>query len=1127
MTKYPLLVIAFLVFILLPQQSQGQSVDSAGYSAARDFSAAQNPSGGWSYGYQTSSGSLFTPYPNNNNVFGLESGLHTWYVPNPYNYPMVIHNGTGTTKTYYGITHPPDLLNLYPGVNGEKSVVRWTAPSAGTATIEGRFEGIHTTSTEVTITHNSFPLFAGTINGFGSRTPFTLTRTVAAGDTIEFAVGASGDFNTDSTGLSATVTLRPPDVDHSLSLNGAGAYVEVPNSATLNLTGPVTVEAWIKTDNSALTQGIIERYGATDGGYVLRLQWGKLLFGVTRNGPADSDFVLGGTPITSGVWHHVVGIYDGTQYRVYLDGKLDGSKAAGVPIGAGTSSLKIGAKGDDATYTFAGLIDEVRITAGVLYAPNFTPQNHLTTAVVLEDADGASVRGVWKFDGETTNDSSLNENHGTLVGGASFSQYNCAGVKYENRMEGTAAEPKVIINFDNLASGTIVTNQYNTYARFESFPAGNVMLTYSQITRYGTTLPYIAGWNGFQTNAHAHLGMYFTKPVNNLKFNLLGNDYNGCGIALIDIFQNGTYTTTLRMCGDGRVRALPVEFLSSYKNITAIVIYYILDPAGLGYDDFEFTLPAPPATPTPTPSPTPSPTPQVKSLTYEPVLSLIDDNTNPGGGSRIFPDKSSPQESAADTALRAKVSVRANTSYPPNTTIHFKSFDLDDPSTDSIIDVNGLIGNDNRGNRGTPQSAGILSPSAGSGTINTISAVTDANGIARVDLTVTKHPGDNFMVAASADQTYLNGIVVNEIGLRDAAGTALPTLKAKNTGMLTVWRKLHIEADSMTIVTNNHISGKVINTYIDGEVSHCGPNGSSLCMKERQRVCVDQTLTEPLFADGSPLRSQNRFQGGQLIINSVRYNVEYNGGELACKNFVDLGETQRVNVPAGTAFTLYDDDDWNNNDGSIFDGDESFEDIEPLPDITYKFIQSSGDPSKNVFAPAYIMPVIDGGGNPNNNQSNVKFLLNLEPGPDAFQAQVQSRMGSAGNESSDFWVVYIQLGYQPSVDFDNDPNVEGARGGITPFPGNEEDSFTDSVSGPNVPIGAQASMAFLETMRDKDKVDGFDWMIRTVPHEIGHQMALRGDDRDSLLGLMAPSGALAFVPAHINVLRWRVKSPGQ
>lgn len=184
-----------------------QAPPSVTYNAVQEFSPTQNQTGAWSYGYR--SGTTFAMLPNNNNVFGLEAGLHTWYLPNAFNLPAVIHNGTGVTKSYYGATHPPDLLNLFPGASGEKAVVRWTAPQAGTARIGGRFQGLDAATTDVAVTHNGASVFGGNISGLGNQAPFTLTRTVAAGDTIEFQVGyGNGTVSSDSTGLAVAITLQ-------------------------------------------------------------------------------------------------------------------------------------------------------------------------------------------------------------------------------------------------------------------------------------------------------------------------------------------------------------------------------------------------------------------------------------------------------------------------------------------------------------------------------------------------------------------------------------------------------------------------------------------------------------------------------------------------------------------------------------------------------------------------------------------------------------------------------------------------------------------------------------------------------------------------------------------------------
>ncbi|HEX2742312.1 MAG TPA: peptidoglycan-binding domain-containing protein, partial [Rubrobacter sp.] len=123
------------------------------HSGVGDFSATENPTGAWSYGYRASPDSDFTPYDDRGNPWG--ESFDQWSLNDLE--PHVTYNNTGSTASHATIVHPPDVLNVHPGPAGERSVVRWIAPTPGTVAIEGRFEGIDTagTSTDVAVVHNS------------------------------------------------------------------------------------------------------------------------------------------------------------------------------------------------------------------------------------------------------------------------------------------------------------------------------------------------------------------------------------------------------------------------------------------------------------------------------------------------------------------------------------------------------------------------------------------------------------------------------------------------------------------------------------------------------------------------------------------------------------------------------------------------------------------------------------------------------------------------------------------------------------------------------------------------------------------------------------------------------------
>lgn len=294
---------------------------------------------------------------------------------------------------------------------------------------------------------------SGQIQAFSATTPVPFTHTLSITwfvDGQQQATGASFNLNTSTltTGLhivdafvqdptswvrydpdqlltehrtwSVNVTGGGQPSLFSLSLNGAGAYVNVPNSTTLNITGAITVEAWIKTNAANTQQGIIERYGlsgigTTDGGYALRLSGNNTVQFFTLKNGNEFDSIESDITITVGDWHHIAGVFNqgGSRLQIYVDGQQHGDKPSTFAPYTGTNSVKIGARGDNAAATFNGLIDEARVTAAALYTTDFTPLAQLSAAT--------GTKGLWKFDSQNANDTSGNNNNGSLVGGATFS----------------------------------------------------------------------------------------------------------------------------------------------------------------------------------------------------------------------------------------------------------------------------------------------------------------------------------------------------------------------------------------------------------------------------------------------------------------------------------------------------------------------------------------------------------------------------------------------------------------------------------------------------------------------------------------------------------------------------------
>jgi len=196
------------------------------YDAGTQFSATANPNSPWTYGSTPTRGGLFTPYPFTGQLFGLPA----WFLTAPTSgatFPLIAFNNTGAPAVFSGVTLPPNALLVHPGAAGQNSVLRWTAPTTGTYLVQGRFFAVTSTTTDIAVLLNSSTtLLSGNVNGTGTSTsgvPFTLVKTLNAGDNVDFTVGfgTNGNNGNDSTGLTVTITQAgAPATAASFSMAG-------------------------------------------------------------------------------------------------------------------------------------------------------------------------------------------------------------------------------------------------------------------------------------------------------------------------------------------------------------------------------------------------------------------------------------------------------------------------------------------------------------------------------------------------------------------------------------------------------------------------------------------------------------------------------------------------------------------------------------------------------------------------------------------------------------------------------------------------------------------------------------------------------------------------------------------
>jgi len=478
----------------------------------------------------------------------------------------------------------------------------------------------------------------------------------------------------------------------------------------------------------------------------------------------------------------------------------------------------------------------------------------------------------------------------------------------------------------------------------------------------------------------------------------------------------------------------------------------------------------------------------------------LDANAHPSGivGKRVFPDAPAPGQPARD-----KVTLRVTLSapVPGEFKLYLRALDVDDPSSNSaVLDPNdsaadpGTYPNttinytpheDNRGSvdgfkagqfeKSQPPGVVVTEPEKDNqGVIYLLAELTfkPNDKIKDVIFTVTKQPRDNFRVLASCDPKFLKDAVnLDKDHKLDIYNAPAKQAVSWQSEVLTVWRRLHLEVDSMAAPGNaNTVNGQIASVVTDPKAEQSTVTTNQNLADQDQYQCPQGRYPHPCQLN----------TGGRI------YNTRSNSRGPNATVTVSLRDAQNNLQPAPTAnqaFTLHDDDQDN---------------VLPQPvtapgafgaNAWLAWLQDSDQRAENLFADAYVRPVLDGGGNTTNNQANLALDLNVEDSK--LTASIVA--GKQATGTNDFWISYLQAQFQGPLQRDNDPDNEVdpttgflARLGITP-------NFGD------------ASLIYIESYRDgcggTDAAAGIRSGIReVVVHEVGHQFT--GQHTDG--GIMGP-----------------------
>jgi len=156
------------------------------------------------------------------------------------------------------------------------------------------------------------------------------------------------------------VSITTPDARQCAKFDGVDDFVNIPNSSSLVILNNITISLWSKLNTYTLTQ-----YPDYIGRDTTNSQWtirqrgdnNKTEFKVWTDTTNNAVVSLTATQLNT--WQHAVGVYNGTDISLYINGVFQSSIALTGTINSTLSVIKFGLSGGGQYIN--STINEVRI----------------------------------------------------------------------------------------------------------------------------------------------------------------------------------------------------------------------------------------------------------------------------------------------------------------------------------------------------------------------------------------------------------------------------------------------------------------------------------------------------------------------------------------------------------------------------------------------------------------------------------------------------------------------------------------------------------------------------------------------------------------------------------------------
>jgi hypothetical protein len=214
---------------------------------------------------------------------------------------------------------------------------------------------------------DAVPNYSGYSNTASQTTP-AASQGLRAAYAMSEGSGATTTADGSGNGNTGTLTNGPLWVTgkygNGLSFDGVNDFVQMADSATLDLAGIGTIEAWVKLDTLNRWHGVIAKGNQNNDArhnYALEVTTANRVRCILSTGTGNNSIFLDSqSTVSANQFFHLACTWDGTTVRLYIDGVLNASRAQTLTPVPNTSPLFVGVFGGNSD-RLDGVIDEVRI----------------------------------------------------------------------------------------------------------------------------------------------------------------------------------------------------------------------------------------------------------------------------------------------------------------------------------------------------------------------------------------------------------------------------------------------------------------------------------------------------------------------------------------------------------------------------------------------------------------------------------------------------------------------------------------------------------------------------------------------------------------------------------------------